>query len=95
MHLITYYLLGISRDSMHKRRETGGKRNQMRKKRKFEMGRQPANTKLGGKRIHLVRGRGGNMKFRALRLESGNFSWGSEGTLIYLNYFEFLLRNIL
>merc|ERR1711935_793112 len=25
-----------------------------------------------------VRGRGGNMKYRALRLESGNFSWGSE-----------------
>jgi len=26
-----------------------------------------------------VRTRGGNRKFRALRLESGNFSWGSEG----------------
>jgi small subunit ribosomal protein S8e len=24
--------------------------------------------------------RGGNLKFRALRLESGNFSWGTEGT---------------
>lgn len=29
-------------------------------------------------RIHIVRGRGGNLKFRALRLETGNFSWGSE-----------------
>lgn len=27
----------------------------------------------------MVRTRGGNRKFRALRLESGNFSWGSEG----------------
>lgn len=27
----------------------------------------------------MVRVRGGNKKFRALRLESGNFSWGSEG----------------
>jgi small subunit ribosomal protein S8e len=27
----------------------------------------------------LVRTRGGNRKFRALRLDSGNFSWGSEG----------------
>jgi len=36
-------------------------------------------TKLGAKRIHLVRGRGGNTKYRALRLETGNFSWGSEG----------------
>ena len=35
-------------------------------------------TKLGAKRIHTVRTRGGNRKFRALRLEAGNFSWGSE-----------------
>ncbi|CAG8473068.1 21812_t:CDS:2, partial [Racocetra persica] len=54
------------------------KRAQYRKKRKFELGRQPANTKLGPKRIHEVRVRGGNKKFRALRLDSGNFSWGSE-----------------
>ena len=45
----------------------------------FEKGRQPANTRIGPKRIHLVRTRGGNVKHRALRLESGNFSWGSEG----------------
>ena len=38
-------------------------------------------TKMGAKRIHLVRGRGGNLKYRALRLETGNFSWGSEGVL--------------
>ena len=47
--------------------------------RAFEKGRQPANTRIGPKRIHLVRTRGGNRKFRALRLDSGNFSWGSEG----------------
>ena len=47
--------------------------------RAFEKGRQAANTRIGGKRIHLVRTRGGNRKFRALRLDSGNFSWGSEG----------------
>lgn len=35
-------------------------------------------TKIGEKRIHPVRARGGNMKFRALRLDSGNFSWGTE-----------------
>ena len=50
-----------------------------RKKRAFEAGRQPANTRIGPKRIHLVRTRGGNRKFRGLRLDSGNFSWGSEG----------------
>lgn len=47
--------------------------------RAFEKGRQPANTRIGAKRIHLVRTRGGNTKYRALRLDSGNFSWGSEG----------------
>ena len=70
--------MGISRDSRHKRRETGGKRKMFRKKRKFELGRQPANTKLGHKRVHTVRVRGGHTKFRALRLDTGNFSWGSE-----------------
>ena len=40
--------------------------------------RQPANTRIGPKRVHLVRTRGGNRKFRALRLDTGNFSWGSE-----------------
>ncbi|KAG4300655.1 hypothetical protein PCK1_003084 [Pneumocystis canis] len=70
--------MGISRDSRHKRSATGAKRAHYRKKRKFELGRQPANTRIGPKRIHIVRVRGGNRKFRALRLETGNFSWGSE-----------------
>jgi len=35
-------------------------------------------TKIGTKRIHTVRVRGGNTKHRALRLESGNYAWGSE-----------------
>jgi len=70
--------MGITRASFHKRRATGGKRKPMRKKRKFEMGRPAALTKMGSKRIHLVRGRGGNLKHRALRLDNGNFSWGTE-----------------
>merc|ERR1712000_428398 len=40
-------------------------------KRAFEAGRQESNTRIGAKRIHLVRTRGGNRKFRALRLDSG------------------------
>jgi ribosomal protein eS8 len=72
--------MGISRSSRHKRSATGAQRAHYRKKRKFELGRQPASTKLGPKRIHTVRVRGGNVKFRALRLESGNFAWGSEHT---------------
>ncbi len=68
----------LTRDSRHKRRATGGKRHPHQKKRKFEIARPPAMTKLGPKRIHEVRGRGGNTKRRAIRLEMGNFSWGSE-----------------
>lgn len=71
--------MGISRDSRHKRAATGAKRAHYRKKRKFELGRQAANTKIGAKRIHAIRTRGGNKKFRALRIETGNFSWASEG----------------
>jgi len=70
--------MGISRDTAHKRRATGGKMRRIRKKRKFEIGRQPASTKIGEKRITRIRVRGGNYKFRALRLDQGNFSWASE-----------------
>ncbi|CAL1361685.1 unnamed protein product [Linum trigynum] len=71
--------MGISRDSLHKRRATGGKKKVWRKKRKYELGRQPANTKLSSnKTVRRVRVRGGNVKWRALRLDTGNFSWGSE-----------------
>jgi len=70
--------MGISRDSAHKRRATSGRFIAIRKKRKFALGRPPAMTKLGTKKINLVRCRGGNLKHRALRLEHGSFSWGSE-----------------
>ncbi|KAE8677265.1 40S ribosomal protein S8 [Hibiscus syriacus] len=52
--------MGISRDSMHKRRATGGKKKAWRKKRK------------------RIRVRGGNVKWRALMLDTGNCSWRSE-----------------
>lgn len=35
-------------------------------------------TKLGPKRVHVVRVRGGNEKRRAMRLDTGNFAWASE-----------------
>merc|ERR1712190_72353 len=67
-----------ARDSRHKHRKTGGRRNIHQKKRKFEMGRPVALCKVGAKRVRVVRCRGGNSKFRALRLDSGNYAWGSE-----------------
>ncbi|KRX00903.1 hypothetical protein PPERSA_09509 [Pseudocohnilembus persalinus] len=74
--------MGISRDSRHKRRLTGGRMPIHKKKRAFEKARPAANTKLisdkNDVRVRYVRTRGGNRKFRALRLVEGNFSWGSE-----------------
>uniref|UniRef100_A0A8C2UU61 40S ribosomal protein S8 n=1 Tax=Chinchilla lanigera TaxID=34839 RepID=A0A8C2UU61_CHILA len=70
--------MGISRDNWHKRRKTGGKRKPYHKKWKSEVGGPAANTKIGPRRIHTVRVRGGNKKYRALRLDVGNFSCGSE-----------------
>jgi len=70
--------MGITRGNEHKRRATGGKRVALHKKRKHEMGRPAAMTKIGPKRVHSVRCRGGNVKFRAMRLDTGNFAWGSE-----------------
>jgi len=70
--------MGISRDKWHKRRATGGKRAPIRMKRRFELGRQPANTKLGERRVHRIRCRGGFMKYRALKLDHGNYAWPGE-----------------
>ncbi|PHT77921.1 40S ribosomal protein S8 [Capsicum annuum] len=45
----------------------------------YELGRQPANTKISSnKTVRRIRVRGGNVKWRALRLDTGNYSWGSE-----------------
>ena len=72
--------MGISRDSRHKRRLTGGRMPIHQKKRAFEKARPVSNTKLVNDkaRIRRVRARGGNYKFRALRLKEGNFNWASE-----------------
>merc|ERR1712151_906839 len=43
-----------------------------------EMGRPAALCRVGAKRVRVVRCRGGNTKFRALRIDSGNYAWGSE-----------------
>merc|ERR1712093_705891 len=70
--------MGITRSSQHKRRNTGGKKTIPFKKRKHALGRPMAGTRIGQKRIRTVRGRGGNRKWRALKLDAGNFSWGTE-----------------
>jgi small subunit ribosomal protein S8e len=73
--------MGIGRDSRHKRRLTGGRMPVHKKKRAYEKARPVANTKLTDKpRVRPVRVRGGNYKYRALRLREGNFNWASEST---------------
>merc|ERR1712226_1470890 len=84
--------MGISRDSEHKRRATGGKRPQTRKKRAFLMGRPSSMTKLAPHRVHHVRTRGGNMKYRALRLDQGNFSWATEAVARKVRVIDVLQR---
>ncbi|CAD7689682.1 unnamed protein product [Nyctereutes procyonoides] len=56
----------------------GGKSKPYHKKQKHELGRPVANTKIGPHHIHTIQVWGGNKKYRALRLDVGNFSWGSE-----------------
>jgi len=70
--------MGISRDKWHKRRKTGARQYQIRMKRNHEIGRQPANTKLGERRVHTVRCRGGFLKYRAIKLDHGNYCWPGE-----------------
>ena len=58
---------------LHKRKRTGGKKRPWRKKRKFELGSFPTETKLGPvERRNVVRRRGGNLKVRLLEARRAN-----------------------
>eukprot|EP00758_Cryptobia_borreli_P008700 Tbor_TRINITY_DN5411_c1_g2::TRINITY_DN5411_c1_g2_i1::g.24331::m.24331/K02995/RP-S8e, RPS8; small subunit ribosomal protein S8e len=70
--------MGIVRNRLSKLKVSGGKTKIHRKRRQHELGRLPSNTKLGARRVASVRVRGGNYKLRGLRLDNGNFAWGSE-----------------
>lgn len=52
-----------------------------RKKRNNRAGSQPSATKIGEKRVSGVRVRGGNTKYKALRLEEGHFRFISTGNI--------------
>ena len=70
--------MGITRMGDLKHTKSGARSTAWRNKRNFLAGRPPAQTRIGEKRIHPVRVRGGNLKMRALRLETGTFAWASE-----------------
>ncbi len=46
------------------RKVTGGRYRRFRKKRKFELGREPSETRVGETRLKVIRARGGNLKLR-------------------------------
>ena len=46
------------------RKASGGRRRANRGKKKFELGRDPAETRIGDKRLRKIRTRGGNEKLR-------------------------------
>ncbi len=55
-----------------KRKPTGGRYKAYRGKRLYEKGSPATNTRIGSKKTKLVKGRGFNYKFKALRLEEAN-----------------------
>ncbi|GLJ25187.1 hypothetical protein SUGI_0481730 [Cryptomeria japonica] len=72
-------IMGFSRDSMHKRHAMGRKEKQLIKNTKYELGREIAMTKLSSnKMVRRECMRGGHVKWRGLRLDTSNFSKGSE-----------------
>ena len=61
------------------RRESGKRYRISRRKKRFEIGRAPADTTLGESRNRLIRTRGGNLKVRALRTQYANISTPATG----------------
>jgi len=61
------------------RRESGKRYRISRRKKRFEIGRAPADTTLGEGRNRIIRTRGGNLKVRALRTQYVNVSVPATG----------------
>ena len=55
-----------------KRKQTGARYKDYRKKRQHELGREPSFTKLAKKRVSIIRTMGANRKLRMLRVDTAN-----------------------
>jgi small subunit ribosomal protein S8e len=55
-----------------RRKATGGRYIDYRKKRQYELGREPSFTKLGNKRVRVIRVMGANRKMRLLSTDTAN-----------------------
>jgi small subunit ribosomal protein S8e len=66
--------LSVWHGDQHKRKASGGRKRANRKKRGFEKGFFPAETKLGKNKGRIVRKLGGNEKIRLLSVRQANIS---------------------
>lgn len=55
-----------------RRKQTGARYKDYRKKRQYELGREPSFTKLGKKKVQTIRTMGSNRKLRLLSAETAN-----------------------
>jgi len=55
-----------------KRKQTGARYKDYRKKKQYELGREPSFTKLGKKRLQILRVMGANRKLRLLSADTAN-----------------------
>ena len=55
-----------------KRKQSGARYKDLRKKKQYELGREPSFTKLGGKRVQALRVMGANRKLRMLSADTAN-----------------------
>ncbi len=55
-----------------RRKQTGARYKDYRKKRQNELGREPSFTKLGKKKVRIIRTRGNNRKLRLLSADTAN-----------------------
>ena len=58
--------------AISKRKPSGGRYKAHRKKKQFELGREPSFTKLGKKRMQVIRVMGANRKLRMLSADTAN-----------------------
>lgn len=58
--------MSVSHRDLHKKKQSGGRKVVYRKKRKFEKGTFPAQTRLGELKRKTERGRGSSLKFKVL-----------------------------
>jgi len=66
--------LSVWHGDSHKKKPSGGRKRANRKKRRFERGSFPVETRLSERKLKTVRRRGGNIKTRAFREKQASIS---------------------